>query len=191
VSDKALAVSKTNKLPRSYWDWAEAIKANQSGSWPYTPATNLLYGLRESIAMLEEEGTENVFARHLRHGEATRAAVRAWGLETVCADAGEYSPVTTAVFVPEGHDADRFRKIVLDNFDMSLGAGLGRLQGRAFRIGHLGHFNDLMLMGTLSGVEMGFDLADIPYKSGGVLAAMEVLKSKDEAVAEIPRVAVA
>lgn len=194
VSDKALAASKTNKLPRSYWDWAEVIKANQSGSWPYTPATNLLYALREAIAMLEEEGLENVFARHLLHGEATRAAVRAWGLETVCVDPNEYSPVTTAVFVPEGHNADRFRKVVLDNFDMSLGAGLGRLQGRAFRIGHLGHFNDLMLMGTLAGVEMGLGLASIPHKSGGVLAAMDVLKAKSETkdeIVEVARVAVA
>jgi len=194
VSDKALAASKTNKLPRSYWDWAEVIKANQSGSWPYTPATNLLYALREAIVMLEEEGLENVFARHLQHGEATRAAVRAWGLETVCVDPNEYSPVTTAVFVPEGHNADRFRKVVLDNFDMSLGAGLGRLQGRAFRIGHLGHFNDLMLMGTLAGVEMGLDIAGIPHKSGGVLAAMDVLKAKSETkdeIVEVARVAVA
>ena len=190
ISDKAIAASKTNRMPRSYWDWAEAIKANKLGSWPYTPATNLLYALREAIAMLEEEGLENVYARHTRHGEATRAAVRAWGLETVCVDPLEYSPVTTAVLMPEGHDANQFRQIILENFDMSLGAGLGRLKGRAFRIGHLGHFNDLMLMGTLSGVEMGLDLARVPHKSGGVLAAMDVLKSKEETV-EVARVAVA
>jgi alanine-glyoxylate transaminase/serine-glyoxylate transaminase/serine-pyruvate transaminase len=180
VSDKALEASKTSQMPRSYWDWSEAIKANQSGSWPYTPATNLLYALKEAIAMLHEEGLENVFARHIRHGAATRAAVRAWGLETVCVDPLEYSPVTTAVMVPEGHDADEFRKVTLENFNMSLGTGLGRLKGRAFRIGHLGYFNDLMLMGTLAGVEMGLDLAKIPHKSGGVLAAMEVLKEKED-----------
>jgi alanine-glyoxylate transaminase/serine-glyoxylate transaminase/serine-pyruvate transaminase len=180
ISDKALEAAKTSQMPRSYWDWNEAIKANKSGSWPYTPATNLLYALKEAIAMLHEEGLENVFARHIRHGAATRAAVRAWGLEPVCVDPLEYSPVTTAVMVPEGHDADDFRKITLENFNMSLGTGLGRLKGRAFRIGHLGYFNDLMLMGTLAGVEMGLDLAKIPHKSGGVLAAMDVLKAKEE-----------
>ncbi|MBN8968498.1 MAG: aminotransferase class V-fold PLP-dependent enzyme [Rhizobiales bacterium] len=180
ISDKALEATKTSQMPRSYWDWNEAIKANKSGSWPYTPATNLLYALKEAIAMLHEEGLENVFARHIRHGAATRAAVRAWGLEPVCVDPLEYSPVTTAVMVPEGHDADDFRKITLENFNMSLGTGLGRLKGRAFRIGHLGYFNDLMLMGTLAGVEMGLDLARVPHKSGGVLAAMEVLKAKED-----------
>ncbi|MBY0381532.1 MAG: aminotransferase class V-fold PLP-dependent enzyme [Xanthobacteraceae bacterium] len=179
VSNKAIEASKNNTMPRSYWDWNEAINANKSGSWPYTPATNLLFALKEAIAMLEEEGLENVFARHERHAAAARAAVRAWGLETVCVDAGEYSPVTTAVMVPESHDADYFRKLTLENFNMSLGTGLGKLKGRAFRIGHLGYFNDLMLMGTLSGVEMGLDLAGIPHKVGGVLAAMDVLKGKD------------
>jgi alanine-glyoxylate transaminase/serine-glyoxylate transaminase/serine-pyruvate transaminase len=189
ISDKAIAASKTNKMPRSYWDWNEIINANKSGSWPYTPATNLLYALKEAIAMLEEEGLDNVFVRHARHGAATRAAVRAWGLETVCLDPAEYSPVTTAVLVPEANDADYFRKVTLENFNMSLGTGLGKLKGRAFRIGHLGFFNDLMLMGTLSGVEMGLDLAGVPHKSGGVIAAMEVLKGKD--VVPLQRSAVA
>lgn len=179
ISDKALAASKTNTMPRSYWDWGKAIEANAEGSWPYTPAINLLYGLKEALAMLQEEGLENVFARHLRHGVATRAAVRAWGLESLCLDPLEYSPVTTAVLVPEGHDADHFRKITLENFDMSLGAGLGKVKGKVFRIGHLGHFNDLMLMGTLAGVEMGLDLTKIPHKEGGVLAAMNIIKGDD------------
>ncbi|KQW18393.1 serine--glyoxylate aminotransferase [Afipia sp. Root123D2] len=179
VSDKALAATKTSKMPRAYWGWSEIIEANKAGSWPYTPATNLLYGLKEAIAMLQEEGLDNVFARHLRHAAATRAAVRAWGLEVFCADPSEYSAVTTAVLVPEGHDADHFRKVTLEHFDMSLGTGLAKLKGKVFRIGHLGHFNDLMLMGTLAGVEMGLDLAGIPHKAGGLLAAMDVLKGKD------------
>jgi alanine-glyoxylate transaminase/serine-glyoxylate transaminase/serine-pyruvate transaminase len=182
ISDKAIAASKTNTTPRSYWDWTEILHANKSGSWPYTPATNLLYGLKEAIAMLHEEGLENVFARHIKHGAATRAAVRAWGLETVCVEPLEYSPVTTAVLMPEGFDADQFRSVTLDNFDLSLGTGLSKLKGIAFRIGHLGHFNDLMLMGTLSGVEMGLDLARIPHTAGGVLAAMGILKGKDDVV---------
>lgn len=182
ISDKAIAASKTNTMPRSYWDWAEIIRFNKSGSWPYTPATNLLYGLKEAIAMIHEEGLENIFARHARHGAATRAAVRAWGLEVLCVEPAECSPVTTAVLLPEGHDADDFRQTVLDHFDMSFGTGLGKLKGKIFRIGHLGHFNDLMLMGTLAGVEMGLDVANIPHVSGGVLAAMEVLKGNDEAV---------
>jgi alanine-glyoxylate transaminase/serine-glyoxylate transaminase/serine-pyruvate transaminase len=179
ISDKALAATKTSKMPRAYWGWSEIIEANKAGSWPYTPATNLLYGLKEAIAMLQEEGLDNVFARHLHHAAATRAAVRAWGLEVFCADPSEYSAVTTAVLVPEAHDADHFRKVTLEHFDMSLGTGLAKLKGKVFRIGHLGHFNDLMLMGTLAGVEMGFDLAGIPHKAGGVLAAMDVLKGKD------------
>lgn len=179
ISDKALAASKTNKMPRAYWGWSEIIEANKSGSWPYTPATNLLYGLKEAIAMMQEEGLDNVFARHLRHAAATRAAVRAWGLEILCADPAEYSAITTAVIVPDGHDADQFRRVTLEHFDMSLGTGLAKLKGKAFRIGHLGHFNDLMLMGTLAGVEMGLHLAKIPHKAGGVLAAMDVLKGDD------------
>jgi alanine-glyoxylate transaminase / serine-glyoxylate transaminase / serine-pyruvate transaminase len=155
------------------------IAINKQGTFPYTPATNLLFALKEAIAMLEEEGLDDVFARHRRHGTATRSAVKAWGLDLVCLDPHAFSPALTAVMVPDGHDADAFRKVVLENFDMSLGTGLGKLKGRAFRIGHLGHFNDLMLMGTLAGVEMGLDLAKVPHRSGGVLAAMEVLKGRE------------
>lgn len=175
VSDKALAAAKASRMPRSYWDWHEIVAANANGSWPYTPATNLLYGLKEAITMLHEEGLDNVFARHRRHAAATRAAVEAWGLEILCRNPDEYSPVVTAVLMPEGHDADRFRQVTLDRFDMSLGAGLSRVKGKVFRIGHLGHFNDLMLMGTLAGVEMGLDVGKVPYGKGGVLAAMDVL----------------
>ena len=180
ISAKALAASKTSNLPRSYWDWGGMLGPNRAGFWPYTPATTLLYGLRESVAMLFEEGLDNVFARHARYGAATRAAVRAWGLEVLCQNPAEYSGVVTAVLLPEGNDADRFRAIVLDQFDMSLGIGLARLKGRVFRIGHLGHFNDLTLMGALSGVEMGLGLADIPHRTGGVGAAMAVLAGRDQ-----------
>jgi alanine-glyoxylate transaminase / serine-glyoxylate transaminase / serine-pyruvate transaminase len=180
VSEKALAASKANGSLRSYWDWHDMLEINKQGTFPYTPAINLLFALKEAIAMLEEEGLENVFARHRRHGAATRAAAKAWGLETVCLDPHAYSPSLTALMVPDGHDADAFRKVVLQNFDMSLGTGLGKIKGKAFRIGHIGHFNDLMLMGTLSGVEMGLDLAKVPHRSGGVMAAMEVLKGRDE-----------
>jgi alanine-glyoxylate transaminase/serine-glyoxylate transaminase/serine-pyruvate transaminase len=189
VSEKALAASKANTSFRAYWDWQDVINANKLGSWPYTPATNLLYGLKEAIAMLEEEGLENVFARHKRHGAAARAATKAWGLETVSIEARDHSPALTAVMMPEGHDADAFRKVVLENFDMSLGTGLAKWKGKIFRIGHIGHFNDLMLMGTLSGVEMGLDVAKVPHRAGGVLAAMEVLKGKD--VVSLPKAAVA
>jgi alanine-glyoxylate transaminase / serine-glyoxylate transaminase / serine-pyruvate transaminase len=175
VSEKALAANKVAKLPRSYWDWQEMLKQNSAGFFPYTPATNLLYGLREALHMMHEEGLPNVFHRHLRHAEATRAAVRAWGLEIVCEESLEYSSSMTAVFTPEGHSADRLREIVLENFDMSLGAGLGKLAGKAFRLGHLGSFNDLMLAGTLSGVEMGLRLAGVPHKHGGVMAALDGL----------------
>src|SRR5690349_3760186 len=175
ISEKALAANKKAKLPRSYWDWQDMLKHNQAGFFPYTPATNLLFGLREALKMIGEEGLANVFRRHIRHGEATRAAVRAWGLEIVCEDPLEYSPSLTGVFTPEGHDADRLRKIILENFDMSLGAGLGKLAGKAFRIGHLGAFNDLMLAGTLAGVEMGLRLAGIPHNEGGVMAALNSL----------------
>ncbi|MEE3500730.1 aminotransferase class V-fold PLP-dependent enzyme [Acidiphilium acidophilum] len=178
VSDKALAAAAANTSRRSYWDWHEIIAANRTGYWPYTPATNLLYGLREAITMLEEEGLEAVFARHDRHAAATRAAVRAWGMEILCADPREYSSALTAVMMPDGHDADQFREAVLARFDMSLGTGLARLKGRVFRIGHLGHFNDLMLMGTLAGAEMGFEVAGVPYREGGVRAAMDVLSGK-------------
>jgi alanine-glyoxylate transaminase/serine-glyoxylate transaminase/serine-pyruvate transaminase len=177
VSDKALAASRTARLPRAYWDWEAMLKNNASGFFPYTPATNLLYALREALAMLHDEGLPNVFARHRRHADATRAAARAWGLEVVCQDAREYSSSLTALFVPDGHDADHLRTLILDRFDMSLGTGLGRLAGKAFRIGHLGSFNDLMLAGTLCGVEMGLRLAGVPHTPGGVLAAMDVLSA--------------
>lgn len=175
ISAKAIAASKTAKSTRSYWDWGPMLANNANGYFPYTPATNLLYGLKEAIAMLEEEGLDAVFARHARHGEATRRAVRAWGLEILAANPAEYSGALTAVLMPEGHDADNLRAVILDHFDMSLGAGLGRLKGKIFRIGHLGDFNDLMLMGTLAGVEMGLKLAKVPSKPGGVAAAMDYL----------------
>jgi alanine-glyoxylate transaminase / serine-glyoxylate transaminase / serine-pyruvate transaminase len=175
ISEKALAASKTATLPRSFWGWDDMLKANKTGYFPYTPATNLLYGLREALAMLAEEGLENVFARHARHGEATRRAVRAWGLEVLCLDPAEYSGSLTAVLMPAGHDADALRAKILAAFDMSLGTGLGRLAGKVFRIGHLGHFNDLTLLGSLAGVEMGFALAKVPHKPGGLQAALDYL----------------
>lgn len=177
ISEKALAAGKTAKMPRSYWDWDGILKNNASGFFPYTPATNLIYGLREALTMLHDEGLPQVFRRHQRHAEATRAAVRAWGLEIICEDAREYSNSLTAIFTPEGHDADRLRTMILERFDMSLGTGLGKLAGKAFRIGHLGSFNDLMLAGTLAGVEMGLRLAGVPHKTGGVLAALDVLSA--------------
>ncbi|HEV8317244.1 MAG TPA: aminotransferase class V-fold PLP-dependent enzyme [Vicinamibacterales bacterium] len=183
ISEKALAANRTAKLPRSYFDWQEMLKANQSGFFPYTPATNLLYGLREALQMLQEEGLTNVFRRHSRHGEATRAAVRAWGLEILCEEPLEYSSSLTAVRMPDGHDADRVRQIILDTFDMSLGTGLGKLAGTVFRIGHLGAFNDLMLAGTLSGIEMGLRLAGVPHREGGVMAALNHLAPVDRTVA--------
>ena len=176
VSAKAL--ERDAGLPRSYWDWRPIIEANAAGFWPYTSATNLLYGLREAIAMLHAEGLENVFARHARHGEATRAAVRAWGLEVLCLDEREHSGALTAVVMPEGFDADELRRIVLERFDMSLGAGLGKVAGRVFRIGHLGDFNDLMLAGTLCGVEMGLRLAGVPLADSGVEAALARLEGE-------------
>jgi alanine-glyoxylate transaminase/serine-glyoxylate transaminase/serine-pyruvate transaminase len=175
VGDKALQASKTARLPRSYWNWEEMLAVNPTGFFPYTPATNLLYGLREALRMLHEEGLQNVFARHTKHGEATRRAVRAWGLEVLCANPAEYSGSLTAVMMPAGHDADRVRNIILERFDMSLGMGLGKLKGKIFRIGHLGHFNDLTLAGTLCGVEMGLALADVPVRKGGVQAALDYL----------------
>jgi alanine-glyoxylate transaminase / serine-glyoxylate transaminase / serine-pyruvate transaminase len=175
VSAKALEASKTARLPRSYWDWQAMTRDNQAGFFPYTPATNLLYGLRESLRMLFEEGLDRVFSRHLRHAEATRRAVRAWGLEILCLNPEEYSPALTTVVMPEGHDADALRKVILEKFDMSLGTGLGKLKGKVFRIGHLGDFNDLMLAGTLCGVEMGLSLARIPFTKGGVAAALDCL----------------
>ncbi len=179
VSAKALAASVGARLARSYWDWGPIIEANRAGFWPYTPATNLLYGLKEALAMLMEEGLPAVFARHERHAEATRRAVRAWGLEILCAEPREYSPVLTGVVVPEGHDADEVRRVILERFDMSLGAGLGKVRGKVFRIGHLGHFNDLMLAGTLSGVDMGLSLAGVPIHRGCVDAALEYLEREE------------
>jgi alanine-glyoxylate transaminase/serine-glyoxylate transaminase/serine-pyruvate transaminase len=175
ISEKALAASKSAKLPRSYWDWTPMLTQNATGFFPYTPATNLLYGLRESLQMLREEGLQNVFARHIRHGEATRRAVRAWNLENVALDPQEFSHSVTAVYMPAGHSADEFRSLVLERFNMPLGSGLGKLQDKVFRIGHMADFNDLMLAGALSGVEMGLDLAGVPHRKGGVAAALEFL----------------
>jgi alanine-glyoxylate transaminase/serine-glyoxylate transaminase/serine-pyruvate transaminase len=175
ISTKALAAGRTARSPRSYWGWNAMLESNEQGFFPYTPATNLLYGLREALRMLEEEGLTNVFARHERHADATRAAVCAWGLELVCQEPRERSGTLTAVLMPEGHDADRLRALILERFDMSLGTGLGKLAGRAVRIGHLGAFNDLMLAGTLSGVEMGLRVAGVPHRPGGVQAALERL----------------
>jgi alanine-glyoxylate transaminase / serine-glyoxylate transaminase / serine-pyruvate transaminase len=176
ISPKAIAASKSAGLPRSYWSWDEMLANGKSGYFPYTPATNLLYGLAEALKMLlDEEGLDAVFARHQRHAEATRRAVRAWGLEVYALDAREYSASLTGVLMPAGHDADRVRKAILDAFDLSLGTGLTKLGGKMFRIGHLGDFNDLMLMGTLTGVEMGLALAGVPVKKGGVNAAMDYL----------------
>jgi alanine-glyoxylate transaminase/serine-glyoxylate transaminase/serine-pyruvate transaminase len=176
VSSKALDASRTATLPRSFWDWKPIIEANKNGFFPYTPATNLLYGLDEALRMLDAEGLPAVFARHARHAKATRAAVRAWGLEVLCADEREHSGSLTAVLMPEGHDADKVREIVLERFDMSLGTGLDKLAGRVFRIGHLGHFNDLTLAGTLAGVQMGLQLAGAPIEPVGVNAALDELR---------------
>jgi len=175
MSDKALAASTSAALPRSYWDWTPMLADNQAGFFPYTPPTNLLFGLRESLAMLAEEGLPRVFARHRRHAEATRRAVRAWGLELLACNPDERSNSLTAVLMPEGHDADALRKTILDRFDLSLGTGLGKLKGRVFRIGHLGDFNDLMLAGTLAGIEMGLSTTGVPFAAGGVTAAIDFL----------------
>lgn len=177
VSEKALSANKNAKLGRSFWDWQDMLNANASGFFPYTPATNLIYGLREALSMLQEEGLPNVFLRHDRHAEATRTAVQAWGLDIVCENPCEYSSSLTAVFMPHDHDADRLRRIVLERFDMSLGSGLSQLAGKVFRIGHLGSFNDLMLAGTLGGIEMGLQLAGVPHRDGGVTAALQFLTS--------------
>jgi alanine-glyoxylate transaminase/serine-glyoxylate transaminase/serine-pyruvate transaminase len=180
VSNKALGASKDAKLAKSYWSWDDMLAANRSGFFPYTPATNLLYGLREAIAMLNDEGLENVFERHARHGAATRLAVEAWALEVVCQDPDEHSGSLTAVMMPQDHSADNLRQVILENFDMSLGTGLGRLTDKVFRIGHLGSFNDLMLAGTLSGVEMGLALAGVPHQRGGVQAALDQLAGSNQ-----------
>ena len=178
ISQKALAASKTNKMPRSYWDWEEMLKPNAKGFFPYTPATNLLYGLREATAMLLEEGLDNVFARHQRLAAATRTAVNHWGLEVLCKEPKDFSPVLTAVLMPPGYDADEFRKVVLDNFNMSLGSGLSKVAGKVFRIGHLGECNELTLLAALTGVEMGLAVAGVPHRSGGVDAAMKFLEQR-------------
>jgi alanine-glyoxylate transaminase/serine-glyoxylate transaminase/serine-pyruvate transaminase len=175
IGAKALAASKKAKLPRSYWDWQEMLAVNPAGFFPYTPATNLLYGLSVALDMLFEEGLDRVFARHDRLAEATRRAIRGWGLEILCADPALYSSTLTAIIVPDGHNADALRKVILERFDMSLGQGLGKLSGKVFRIGHLGHFNDLMLSGTLAGVEMGLALARVPHRKGGTQAAIDYL----------------
>ena len=176
ISAKALAAGETSTLPCAYWNWQSMIKSNQTGYFPYTPATNLLYALRESLKMLlDEQGLDNVFARHQRHAEATRRAVRAWGLEILCQNPDEYSGSLTAILLPDGHNADSLRQLILERYDMSLGTGLGKVQGRVFRIGHLGDFNDLMLAGTLSGVEMGLIGAGIPFNKGGINAALDYL----------------
>lgn len=175
VSARALAAADEARLPRSYWDWREMLTANARGYFPYTPSTNLLYGLYEALAMLREEGLPQVFARHQRHAQATRLALAGWGLELLSLDPAAHSPALTAVIMPQGHGADAFRKLVLERFDMSLGQGLGKLTDRVFRIGHLGHFNDLTLCGTLAGVEMGLAAAGVPHRAGGVQAAMEFL----------------
>ncbi|MDH4265623.1 MAG: aminotransferase class V-fold PLP-dependent enzyme [Deltaproteobacteria bacterium] len=179
VSEKALAASKTARLPRSYWDWEAMIKVNQAGFFPYTPPTNLFFGLQEALQMILEEGLEKIFARHNRLGEATRRAVRAWGLEVNCLNPEEYSNSVTAVQVPQGHDADALRKLILEKFNLSLGNGLGKLQGKVFRIGHMGDFNELMLAGTLGGVEMGLALAGVPFKKGGTQAAIDYLAGNE------------
>lgn len=176
ISDKALAAVKSSTMTKSYWDWTTMLDANAQNVFPYTPATNLLYGLKEALAMLMEEGLPNVFARHQRHAEATRAAVGAWGLEVLAKDPREYSGSLTAVLLPEGKDADELRALILERFDLSLGNGLGKLKGRVFRIGHLGWFNDLMLAGTLSGIEMGLGSFGLSRNASGVLAALDVLK---------------
>ncbi|NJM34912.1 MAG: aminotransferase class V-fold PLP-dependent enzyme [Rhodomicrobium sp.] len=180
VSEKALAASKSSKMTKSYWDWAEMIGPNKNGFFPYTPATNLLYGLAEALDMIEEQGLEAIFARHDRHAEATRRCVRAWGLEIFCRDPDYYSSSLTAVLMPAGHSGDAYRKAVLEHFDMSLGAGLTKIADKVFRIGHLGDFNDLMLMGTLAGCEMGLELAGVPHKKGGVVAAMDYLTTSSQ-----------
>jgi alanine-glyoxylate transaminase / serine-glyoxylate transaminase / serine-pyruvate transaminase len=177
ISEKALAANREARLPRNYWDWQDILKWNRKGFFPYTPATNMIYALREALQMLQEEGLPNVFRRHDRHAESARAAVRGWGLELVCEDPREYSSSMTAFFLPEGYDADQLRGVILEHFDMSLGTGLSKLAGRVIRIGHLGAFNDLMLAGTLCGIELGLRLAGVPHKDGGIMAALECLSA--------------
>ena len=177
VSEKARAAARSARLPKAYWDWEPMIRDNAGGFFPFTPATNLLYGLREALEMLLDEGLPRVFARHARHGEATRRAVKAWELEILAANPSEFSNTLTAVVMPPAHDADRVRQTILERFDMSLGTGLGKLKGRVFRIGHLGDFNDLMLAGTLCGVEMGLSICGVPFNRSGVNAALAYLSA--------------
>ena len=184
ISQKALVASRTATLMKSYWSWDPMIVANAQGYFTYTPSTNLIFGLREGLRMLREEGLDNVFARHERLAEAARAAVRAWGLEILCKYEPERSPVVTTVMMPNGFDSDAFRRVVVDRLNLSLGTGLGRLKGRAFRIGHLGDFNELMLMGTLCGIEMGFSLAGVPFNKGGATAAMDSLVASPVSVGD-------
>lgn len=176
VSEKAREASRTAGFARSYWDWEPILAANANGFWPYTPPTNLLFGLEESLRLLAEEGLENVFARHERAASATRAAVRAWGLEILCADEREYSPVLTGILLPDGHDADRVRAVILEKFDMSLGAGLGKVAGKVFRIGHLGTIDPVSAIGTLGAVQLGLEAAGVPVAGDGVAAAMAELR---------------
>ncbi len=175
LSERALEASKTARLPKSYWDWKPMLAMNKDGFFPYTPSVNMLFGLKEALAMLHEEGLEGVFARHDRLAAATRAAVEAWGLEIVCRDPNHFSPTITAIMVPEGSNADDLRRVILERWNMALGTGLGRFQGQVFRIGHLGQINELMIAGTLSGVEMGLAAAGVPHKPGGVTAALDYL----------------
>src|SRR5690242_1700646 len=177
VSDKALAANKTSKLPKSFWAWDEMLAMNKIGFFPYTPATQMLHGLAEGIAMLHEEGLDNVFARHARLAEATRRAIKAWGLDMVCRDPKYYSPTLSTVILPEGHNADAFRALALENFNISFGSSFGALSGKYFRIGHLGDINEAMLLGGLSVTEMALSLANVPHKKGGVQAAMDYLVS--------------
>ena len=179
ISPKALEAYKNSKMPKSYFDWGQMLENNKNGFYPYTPAISLLYGLDESINMLLEEGLDNVFARHKRHAEATRLAVEAWGLEILAKNPVERSDSITAILIPEGHDSDSLRKIIYDNYDMSLGTGLNKVKGKVFRIGHMGDLNDLTLAGTLAGVEMGLKQSGIPYKNGGVMAALNFLSGKN------------
>jgi alanine-glyoxylate transaminase/serine-glyoxylate transaminase/serine-pyruvate transaminase len=178
VSERALAASKTSTFPKAYWDWAPMLASNDTGYTPYTPPTNLLFGLDEALDMLLAEGLDTVFARHDRFGDAARHAVRAWGLELCPRDPAAGSNTLTAIWLPDGHDADALRRVILDRFDMSLGAGLGRVKGRVVRIGHLGDLNDLMLVGALAGFEMGLGLAGVPHTTGGVGTAMDRLASR-------------
>lgn len=184
VSDKALQAAKTSKLPKSFWSWEDMIASNKTGYFPYTPATNMLHGLNVAIDMLHEEGLDNVFARHERHAEATRRAVRAWGLEVLVTDAKYYSPTITAVVLPEGHNADALRTVALDNFDISYGMSFGPFLGRFFRIGHLGDTNDLTIIAALAAAEMALELAGVPFRKGGVQAAMDYLVAEHRGAAK-------